>query len=92
MLTELAQQTGGQAYFPHSLREVDGITHEVAQDIRQQYTIDYRSTKSPSVGGYRQIHVEAKEKGFGKLQVRTRAGYYPRVASAKTGQSTGTGQ
>ncbi len=92
VLSELSEQTGGQAYFPHALKDVDGITREVAQDIRQQYTIDYRSTKSPSIGGYRQIHVEAKEKGFGKLQVRTRAGYYPRVASAKTGQSTGTGQ
>ncbi len=85
VLTELAQQTGGQAYFPHSLREVDGITQEVAQDIRKQYTIEYRSTKPPSQGGYRQVHVEAKGKGFGKLQVRTRAGYYPRTATAGTG-------
>ncbi len=81
VLTELAQQTGGQAYFPHSLKEVDGITQEVAQNIRQQYTIEYRSTKPPSQGGYRQVHVEARGKGFGKLQVRTRAGYYPRSAS-----------
>jgi VWFA-related protein len=80
VLTELAEQTGGEAYFPHSLKEVDGITHEVAQDIRSQYTIDYRSTKSPSLGGYRQIHVEAKEKGYRGLQVRTRSGYFPKVA------------
>lgn len=83
VLSELAEQTGGEAYFPHALKDVDGITREVAQDIRQQYSIDYRSSKSPSIGGYRQIHVEVKEKGQGKLQVRTRAGYYPRVASAK---------
>lgn len=82
VLTELAQQTGGQAYFPHSLKEVDGITREVAQDIRQQYTIEYRSTNPPSQGGYRQIHVEAKAKGTGKLTVRTRAGYYPRTGAA----------
>ena len=92
VLTELAEQTGGEAYFPHSLKEVDGITHEVAQDIRQQYTIEYRSTKSPSQGGYRQIHVEAKQKGQRGMQVRTRAGYYPRVASASNGTSGGPGQ
>jgi VWFA-related protein len=80
VLTELSEQTGGEAYFPHSLKEVDGITHEVAQDIRSQYTIDYRSTKSPSLGGYREIHVEAKEKGYRGLQVRTRSGYFPKVA------------
>jgi len=82
VLQELAEQTGGQAYFPKSLREVSDITAEVAQDIRTQYTIAYRSTKSPALGGYRVVHVEAKEKGFHGLQVRTRTGYYPKVASA----------
>jgi Ca-activated chloride channel family protein len=84
VLTELSQQTGGQAYFPRSLKEVDAITAEVAQDIRTQYTIGYRSTKSPSLGGYRQIHVEVKEKGYHGLQVRTRTGYFPHTAT--TGQ------
>lgn len=91
VLSELASQTGGAAYFPHSLREVDGIAREVAQDIRQQYTISYRSTKSPSIGGYRQIHVEVKQKGVRGLQVRTRAGYYPRVASAGNGAAASPG-
>ena len=81
VLQELAQQTGGQAYFPRSLRDVSDITSEVAQDIRTQYTIAYRSTKPPALGGYRVVHVEAKEKGFRGLQVRTRTGYYPKVAS-----------
>jgi Ca-activated chloride channel family protein len=83
VLTELSLQTGGQAYFPRSLKEVDGITHEVAQDIRSQYTISYRSTKSPELGGYRTIHVEAKEKGFKGLQVRTRTGYFPKGAKGE---------
>lgn len=89
VLSELSAQTGGQAYFPHSLRDVDGITHEVAQDIRSQYTIEYRSTKSPTLGGYRQIHVEAREKGYRGLQVRTRTGYFPKVAAGAGGGPTG---
>ena len=92
VLSELANQTGGAAYFPHALREVDGIAREVAQDIRQQYTISYRSTKSPTIGGYRQIHVEGKQKGVRGLQVRTRAGYYPRVASAGNGSAPSPGR
>ncbi len=84
VLSELAAQTGGQAYFPKSLKEVDGIAQEVAQDIRTQYTITYRSTKPPSQGGYREIHVEAREKGFRKLQVRTRSGYFPKAPAAST--------
>ncbi len=82
VLQALSEQTGGVAYFPKSLRDVDAITTEVAQDIRTQYSIAYRSTRPPSEGGYRQIHVEAKAKGYGRLQVRTRTGYYPHVATA----------
>jgi Ca-activated chloride channel homolog len=79
VLETLSEQTGGAAYFPKSLRDVDAIAQEVANDIRTQYTIAYRSTKSPTLGGYRQVHVEAKAKGYGKLSVRTRSGYYPRI-------------
>ncbi len=92
VLSELSEQTGGAAYFPHSLKEVDGLASEVAQDIRQQYTIEYRSTKPLSQGGYRQVHVEAKEKGVRGLQVRTRAGYYPRVNQASTGSAGSPGR
>jgi len=86
VLETLAEQTGGAAYFPKSLKDVDAIAAEVAQDIRTQYTIAYHSTKSPTLGGYREIHVEAKSKSFGRLSVRTRSGYYPRViANASKG-------
>jgi Ca-activated chloride channel family protein len=86
VLETLAEQTGGAAYFPRSLKEVDPIAAEVAQDIRTQYTIAYHSTKSPTLGGYREIHVDAKDKGFGKLSVRTRTGYYPRVRGGDASQ------
>jgi Ca-activated chloride channel family protein len=89
VLEALAEQTGGVAYFPKNLKEVDGIASEVAQDIRTQYTIAYRSTNPPGngSGGYRQIHVDAKAKGYGKLQVRTRSGYYPKIAQQENSSS-----
>jgi VWFA-related protein len=92
VLETLSEQTGGQAYFPKSVKEVDAITKEVANDIRTQYTIAYHSTKPPALGGYRVVHVDAKSKGFPKLSVRTRSGYYPRVntASTQTGSVTST--
>jgi VWFA-related protein len=82
VLEALAEQTGGAAYFPKSVKEVDGIAREVANDIRTQYTITYSSTKASELGGYRAIRVEAKAKGFHKLSVRTRSGYYSRAAKA----------
>jgi len=92
VLEALSEQTGGAAYFPRSLKDVDPIAAEVAQDIRTQYTIAYHSTKSPTLGGYRQVDVEAKAKNMGKLSVRTRTGYYPRVSpdASKGGEAMNT--
>lgn len=84
VLETLSEQTGGAAYFPKSLKDVDAVAAEIAQDIRTQYTIAYHSTKSPELGGYRQVHVEAKAKNMGKLSVRTRTGYYPKIANRKS--------
>jgi VWFA-related protein len=73
----LSQETGGLAFFPKSIDQVDQIAAEVARDIRSQYTIGYHSTKPTSVSGFRQVSVTAESKGEGKLTVRTRTGYYP---------------
>jgi VWFA-related protein len=72
----MAQRTGGLAFFPKTLDEVDEISRQVAHDIRNQYTIGYKPTNPRSSGGFRQIRVEAKEKGHNKLVVRTKSGYY----------------
>jgi len=89
VLTELAEQTGGEAYFPKSLREVDGIAQQVAQDIRTQYTLEYHTSNPPTNGGYRKIRVTANQKGFHNLQVRTRTGYFPHVPGAADSSAPG---
>ncbi len=75
-LREMAEATGGVAFFPASLDEVNQITQQIAHDIRNQYTILYKPSNPQSQGGYRSVKVEARARGFGKLQVRTRSGYY----------------
>lgn len=74
----LSEETGGIAFFPHALSDVDSIAAEVARDIRNQYTIGYHSTKPMSQGGYRVVHVDARSANHGKIFVRTKAGYYPK--------------
>lgn len=78
-LINLSGETGGIAFFPKSLDEVDEIAAEVARDIRSQYTLAYHSTKPSTQPGFRHITVVAQAKGQGKLNVRTRTGYYPSV-------------
>ena len=81
-LQVMADRTGGIAFFPKSLDEVDAISRSVAHDIRNQYTIGYRPTSPRSRGGYRTVKVDAKSGGYGKLVVRTKSGYYAGNQSA----------
>ena len=80
-LETLSDDTGGLAYFPRSLSEVNTIASEVAADIRNQYTVGYHSTNPVSKGGYRVVHVEAYSPKLGKLIVRTRRGYYAKAGA-----------
>lgn len=91
-LQTLSDQTGGIAFFPKSLDQVDEIAAEVARDIRHQYILGYHPTNPISNGGYRTIRVDAKAKGTGKLTVRTRAGYFANPSTSSSGAQPGPSQ
>jgi VWFA-related protein len=73
-LEELAGVTGGESYFPKEMAEVDRVAHQVARDIRNQYTLGYTPTNIALDGSFRQIKVTAN--GPNRPTVRTRSGYY----------------
>ena len=73
-LTDLAVATGGETFFPKEVSEVEKIAHQVARDIRSQYTIIYSPTNAAMDGSYRTIKVSVNAPG--RLTARTRSGYY----------------
>jgi VWFA-related protein len=83
-LRQMAEESGGIAFFPQGLAEVEAITQQIAHDIRNQYTIGYKPTKPQSQGGFRSVKVDANSKAYKKLQVRTRSGYYAGQQRAAT--------
>jgi len=84
-LEMLSTETGGMAFFPKNIEQIDQIAAEVARDIRNQYTLGYHSTKPTTEPGFRTVLVTAEDKGHGKLNVRTRTGYFPVVRAVKQG-------
>jgi Ca-activated chloride channel family protein len=86
-LDALTEATGGQAYYPKELADVDRIAHQVAHDIRNQYTITYTPSNQGLDGSFRQIRVVANAPG--RPVVRTRTGYYatPDSVNAKSSAS-----
>jgi VWFA-related protein len=82
-LTTLAEATGGLAFFPDRLEDVDPVCVQVAHDIRNQYTLGYYPTNTAKDGTFRSVKVDLiPPKGAGKLTVRTRTGYYAQRTSA----------
>jgi Ca-activated chloride channel homolog len=82
----MSERTGGIAFFPKTLDEVDAISRTVAHDIRSQYTIGYKPTTPKTQGGYRQVKVDARSRSYGKLTVRTKSGYYAGTEPASGAQ------
>lgn len=85
-LTTLAESTGGLAFFPDRLEDVDPVCVQVARDIRNQYTLGYYPTNEAKDGTFRSVKVELNaSKAHEKLSVRTRTGYYAQKAAPGQG-------
>ena len=84
-LDALTEATGGLAFYPKELADVDRIARQVAHDIRNQYTLAYTPSNQALDGSFRQIRVVAT--GPNHPVVRTRTGYYatPESVNARSG-------
>jgi VWFA-related protein len=81
-LQALSSETGGIAFFPGSLKDIDLVAAEVARDIRNQYALAYHSARA-SAGGYHAVKVEVRAPGHGKLTAYTRSGYFSKPSSSR---------
>ena len=77
VLTRIANTSGGQAFFPTSLKELDGMYEKILGEIAGRYSIGYVSSNTRLDGGWREVRVRVPGRpGLKDLRVRTRAGYY----------------
>ena len=85
ILQDLADETGGRAFFPYHVDDLDQSFQDIGDELRNQYSIAYIPTHSQFDGKYHRIRIEVPDhKGY---QVRARRGYY---AKANTGSPAGT--
>jgi Ca-activated chloride channel family protein len=83
-LEEITKATGGEAYFPEGVDQVESICTRIAHDIRNQYTIAYYPSNTARDGTFRTVKVEVSPPhGVGHVTVRTKPGYFaPSATSA----------
>jgi Ca-activated chloride channel homolog len=76
ILQQIAEATGGQAFFPLSVKNLDMLYEKVIAEIRAQYTLGYLSTNSALDGSWRKVEVRIVRKESRDYRVRSRKGYY----------------
>jgi VWFA-related protein len=75
VLRKIADLSGGHAYFPDSLKDLEQVWRGIAGGIRHQYTIGYHSTNTTHDGRFRKVKITASGNGGRGLRVITRDGY-----------------
>ena len=78
LLSRIADDSGGRAYFPKEISEIPAIAAQIAKDLRTQYVVSYYPSNDKRDGTFRNIQVSVNSPGSRKLIARTRRGYYAR--------------
>jgi Ca-activated chloride channel homolog len=77
LIEELSDLTGGHAFFPDSVYDLEDICTKIAVELKNQYVLGYRSTNEAKDGKWRKIKVQVEPpKGVGRLNVRFKTGYF----------------
>jgi len=83
MIEELADTTGGRAFFPDSVYELEDICTKIAIELKNQYVIGYHSTNGAKDGKWRKLRLKVNPpKGIQHLNVRSKQGYYAPTSDA----------
>ena len=76
ILQRLAGTTGGQAFFPTSLKELEKMYEKILGEIAARYSIGYLSSNQRHDGQWRAVKVRLLRPDLKDVRIRTRAGYY----------------
>jgi Ca-activated chloride channel homolog len=74
-LNEMANLTGGQAFFPDAIKQVDGLYTKIADEMHAQYSLGYVSSNTRRDGAWRKVVVRVTRPSS-RLSIRTREGYF----------------
>jgi Ca-activated chloride channel homolog len=77
LLEDLANLTGGRAFFPPSINDLENICALIGVDLKNQYVLGYRPSNRSNDGKWRKVRVKInRPKGMPPLSVRAKTGYY----------------
>lgn len=75
-LQRMAVATGGQAFFPMSLKDLDKVYEGIQREIAARYSLGYVSSNTRADGGWRRVELRLKRPDLKNVKIRTRPGYF----------------
>jgi Ca-activated chloride channel family protein len=73
VMSQLAEDTGGQVFFPPSVEEVSNSFHSIEEELRSQYALTYTPADFKDDGSFRTIYLYCNDRRY---QVRAKKGYF----------------
>ena len=83
-LQRMAELTGGDAFFPGSVKELEKIYGKIEKNIAARYSLGYLSTDARMNGTWRKVQIRLKRADLKGAKLRTREGYYAPYKDAPT--------
>jgi Ca-activated chloride channel family protein len=75
-LGQIAAESGGEAFFPLSMKEIEAAYERILIQVRAQYTIGYVSTNTAQDGRWRKVEIKVRRPDLNGVRVQSRKGYF----------------
>jgi len=75
-LIQIAEATGGQAFFPSTMKDIDASYDKVVAQIRAQYSLAYTSTNTKQDGAWRKVEIRVTRPDLKGSKILARRGYF----------------
>ena len=75
-LQRFSMMTGGQAFFPTSIKELDSLYEKIVKEMDARYIMGYTSTDTRADGSWRSVEIKLKRPDLKGAKLRTRPGYF----------------
>jgi Ca-activated chloride channel family protein len=75
-LMQITQSTGGEAFFPSTMKEVESAYDKIVAQIRAQYSLGYLSTNETTDGKWRKVEIKVRRPDLRDLKIQSRKGYF----------------
>ena len=75
-LQQIAVESGGEAFFPTSMKEIEAAYEKILAQVNAQYTLGYVSTNTSQDGGWRKVEIRVRRADLKGSRIQTRKGYF----------------